>query len=99
MLISTKVDRMEIGLIHLRSHDDVQWLPIGGDELLINASDGEDGDDDSSTRAPTNLFLRTVGKTGKTRTTNNKTAVGQRRTHGQSASSSSSIQGEVLLMH
>jgi hypothetical protein len=89
----SKVDMTEIGLIHLQTHEDVQWEPIAGDDYLINASDDEDGEQHgSSSTAPTNLFLRTVGKTGSTRTTKSKTVVGQRRTYGQPTSSSSSIQ-------
>jgi hypothetical protein len=56
----SKVDMTEIGLIHLQTHEDVQWEPIAGDDYLINASDDEDGEQHgSSSTAPTNLFLRT----------------------------------------
>ena len=93
---ASKVDRMEIGLMHLQTGEGVQWEPIAGDESMGNASDDEDGEvHGSSATAPTNLFLRTVGKTTRN-TTSKTTVVGQRRTCGRSTPSST-LMVEIML--
>ena len=85
----SEVDRANIGEIHLQASDDIEYEPIGDEKYGITISDDEapgPSGQSSSSKAPTNMFLRTVGK-GSSRSSTSKTVVGQRRGHTRATSS------------